>query len=199
MSLRGLATTLYELGNLGRMSRSGLYQFLYEDFESVAEHSYKVAIISYFLGKQMKVDTAKILLLAIFHDCAETRTGDVNWIQKPYVSCNEEAVVADQMQPTGKLAEEVVTAVREYKDKHSVEAKIVKDADYIEYFMSLRILEMKGNKEATKRLGYETADLKFMYTNEGKKLLKAVLATDPDEWTRVAHKRTMKEYKKKVH
>lgn len=198
MSRKGLAITLYELGNLSRVSRSGLYQFLYEDFESIAEHSYKVALIAYFLGKQLKADTSKILLIALFHDCAETRTGDGNWIQKPYIKTDEAAAIRDQLGLVGKDGEEAIKAVGEYKTRDTVEAKIVKDADYIEYFMSLKILEMKGNKEATKRIGYETADLKFMYTKEGKALLKSVLATDPDEWTRVAHNQTMKEYKKKV-
>lgn len=198
MSKNGLAITLYELGNLGRVARSGLYQFLYEDLESVAEHAHKVAIIGYFLGKMMKADTAKIMLMAIFHDSAETRTGDGNWIQKPYVKHDEEAAISDQLSLVGSMADEIKKEVKEYKERQSVEAKIVKDADYIEYFMSLKILEMKGNKEATKRIKYETVDLKFMHTKEGKVLLREVLETDPDEWTRITHHQTMREYKKKV-
>ncbi|MDQ6986109.1 MAG: HD domain-containing protein [Candidatus Dojkabacteria bacterium] len=194
-----LSNLLFELSNLDRIPRTGLYQFLYEDFESVASHSYKVALISFLLAKELELNIEKVLVIALFHDIAEIRTGDSNWINKPYVNGDEEAALNDQLNNfPDSSRENIKTVLDDYKKKDSIESKIVKDADYIEYFMSLKLLDMKGNKEAEKRLDYETKDLKFMRTDIGKDLLKNILKTDPNEWTRNIHNNTMKVYKKKI-
>ena len=197
--LPNLANLLYELSNLDRVPRSGLYQFLYEDVESISQHTCKVAMIAYFMAKELDLDPGKVLLMAIFHDSMETRTSDSNWIQKQYVEQNEKKATEDQLQVLDEATQtEIKEAITNYKERKTPEAKVVKDADYIEYFMTLKTEEMKGNREATKRLQYETVNLDFLYTDLGKKLLKEVLKTDPNGWTRTDHHKTMKQYKKQV-
>lgn len=193
MNTNNISLLLYELSNLNRVPRSGLYQFLYEDFESIAAHSFKVAVIAYFLARMMNLETGEVLLMALFHDCEETRTGDSNQIQKSYLNQDEEKAFSDQIKGIdAKLTEELIAMREKYKAKESEAAKVVKDSDYIEYFMSLKILSMKGNKEAMERIKYEMKNLDFMYTKVGKEVLKRVLETDPNEWTRSNHKGTMK-------
>jgi putative hydrolase of HD superfamily len=199
MKTKSLVNYLFEITNLDRVPRTGYYQFLYEDFESIASHSYKVAVIAYFLAKSLGLNEERVVVIALFHDTEETRTGDSNWIQKPYLKQDEGKSFSDQTSPLSKsLISDLVLLKKEYKEKKSDEAQIVKDADYIEYFMGLKILSMKGNREADKRLEYETKTLDFMYTKLGKQVLKEVLKTDPNGWTRVNHKGTMKKYIKRA-
>lgn len=199
MNTKSLVNYLFELLNLDRVPRTGYYQFLCEDFESVASHSYKVAVIAYFLAKSLGLNAGKAVVTALFHDSEETRTGDSNWVQKPYLKQDESKSFSDQTALLSKnLTSNLVLLKKEYKQKKSDEAQVVKDADYIEYFMGLRILSMKGNREADKRLKYETKNLDFMYTKLGKQVLKEVLKTDPNEWTRVNHKGTMRKYIKRT-
>jgi len=199
MNTKSLVNYLFEIANLGRVSRSGYYQFLYEDFDSVASHSYKVAVIAYLLANSLDLDADKAVVIALFHDSQETRTGDSNWIQKPYLKQDEYKCFSDQIKFLGKnLLSKLVSLHKEYKQKNSKEAQVVSDANYLDYYMSLRILSMKGNREADKRLEYETKNLDFMYTKLGKQVLKEVLKADPNEWTRVSHKGTMKKYIKRA-
>lgn len=199
-----LPNLLYELSNLQMIQRSGISQFLFEDFESLAEHHYKVIFIAYFLAQKLmakgkNLDMKKVLVMAIFHDANETRTGDSNWIQKPYLTQDEEKATREQFGDIDKpLSGELLEILEEYEERKSLESHVVKDADYIEYFICLRQLEVKGNKEATERIRYETKQLGFLYTNEGKALLREVLAVDPNEWTRKNHLGTHKSYTQKA-
>lgn len=45
--------------------------------ESVADHSYNVAIISMVISDLQKLDTQKVLKMALLHDLAEVITGDL--------------------------------------------------------------------------------------------------------------------------
>jgi len=188
-----IAKVLYELSNLNHIPRSGLIQFCFEDFESIAVHSYKVSFIAYFLAQIIGADLQKVLTMALFHDASETRVGDSNWIQKKYIKRDEKAAVTDQyVDLPSKIKDGLVSTIREYEERQSLESKIVKDADYIAYFITLKELALKGNQEAITRLEYETVNFDYLFNEESKVLLKEVLSTDPNSWTRELHKGTLK-------
>ena len=189
-----LTDLLYELSNLNHIPRSGLVQFCFEDFESIAVHSYKVAFIAYFLAGQKGANREQVLTMAIFHDATETRVGDSNWIQKKYIKRDEAQALQDQYQYIApELKKDLLSNLNEYELRLSTEAKIVKDADYLAYFLTLKELEVKGNLEAKRRLEYETKQLDFLFFAESKQLMQSILETDPNNWTRNLHKGTMKE------
>ena len=48
-----------------------------ENPESVAEHSWRVAVIAYFFTKEEGLDPYKCATMAVFHDIAETRVWDI--------------------------------------------------------------------------------------------------------------------------
>jgi putative hydrolase of HD superfamily len=181
--MQDLVDFFYELGTLRRMQRSYNLNIL-QDTESVAEHSHRVSIIAYLLAKKVGVDPYKTLLMAIFHDIAETRTGDSNWVQKSYLKQDEEKATKSQLKLMDDLGIELEEILIEYKKRESLESQVAKDADYLDYFLSLRELAMTGNIEAERRLNSENTSLDHMYTDEGKKLAKMIKETDPTEWTR---------------
>jgi len=73
----------------------------------------------------------KTLSMGLFHDLAEARTGDLDFVAKHYTQSNEEAAVKDQFnfEPFGG---DLVSLVSEYEERMSPEAKCAKDADSLE-------------------------------------------------------------------
>lgn len=192
--LQKLVDLFFEMGVLRRMKRS-YHLMLLEEAESVAEHSHRAMIVAYFLGRLAKADAAKAALMAGFHDMAETRTGDSDWVQKQYLQQNEEKARKAQFEGLGELADELNDIIKEYKKRETLEAKLAKDADYIEFFMSIKELAWKGNTEAKYRLNSENTAIEHLYTTEGKKLARLVKKADPTAWTRQDLVETHKKYR----
>lgn len=66
-----LASELKKIPRKGWMSKVGI-----EHPESVADHSYGTAIMAMVMSDSQKLDTGKILKMALLHDLAESITGD---------------------------------------------------------------------------------------------------------------------------
>ena len=93
MELKAIADFLFEVGMLKRTPRSG-FQFLGTGKETVAEHSLRCAVIGYTLSRMSdKSDTSRVVLMCLFHDLVEARTGDLNYVNKRYVIADEKSAV----------------------------------------------------------------------------------------------------------
>lgn len=96
--LSAVARFLYEAGTLKQTKRTGWWMAGVRDPESVAEHSWRTALLASVIAKLEGADPAKAAFLAVWHDSQETRTGDVNHLGKKYApSADPEAVTADQV------------------------------------------------------------------------------------------------------
>ena len=78
--------------------------------------------------------------------------------------------------PFGK---EILKLFTEEQDKKTLEAKLVKDADNLEWVVTLRSEEVKGNIKAK---NWIKSAVKRLKTPSGRKLGKVLLATHPDSW-----------------
>jgi len=165
-----------------------------QDVESVAEHSQRTIIIAYLLAKKSGVDPYKTMLMAAFHDLPESRTGDSNWHQKEYVTVNEEKAWNKQLRLMGKESTEVKKLIKEYYERKSPESRLAKDADNIDYVLSIKELALQGNEEAKRRLRNGTSIMNLIYTNIGKSVMSEVLKSKPNEWYQKDRKRTHKKY-----
>ena len=93
--MKFLAKFLFETGMLKRTPRSGL-QFLGSGSESVAEHSFRVIMIAYTLAHMdASADESRVLKMALVHDILESRTGDLNYVNKKYLTVDEEKAAQD--------------------------------------------------------------------------------------------------------
>ncbi|MBI2641771.1 HD domain-containing protein [Candidatus Roizmanbacteria bacterium] len=63
-------------GKLKWLKRSGWLNHMMPEPESVAEHTYRVAILSRILAKMLGLNEEKLTVMAIFHDLAEGVLGD---------------------------------------------------------------------------------------------------------------------------
>src|SRR5688572_21870065 len=96
--MKDIIKFLYEIGSLRKIARSHRQTLLTDDLsDNIASHSYRVAMIGYFLAKLEKADTGKVVLMCLFHDTGEARSGDINAIQKRYVKVFDDEIIVDQL------------------------------------------------------------------------------------------------------
>lgn len=169
---------LFEVGILAKTPRSGFY-FLGSGSQSVAEHINRVSFIGFVLASMRKeVDSDKILKMCLFHDLAESRTSDLNHLHQKYAFTQEDRVIDDiaKSLPFGK---EIQTLIEEYEQRKTAEAILAKDADTLEYLLSVKEQQDTGNDRAKALLPEIVKRLK---TPEGKRLAKKIQRTDSDRW-----------------
>src|SRR3989344_3462984 len=159
------ADFLYEAAVLKRLKRTG-WQILGENEESVAEHSYMVAVISYVVAKQLHADVGRVLSLSLFHDFSEVRVGDVYKLADCYVNVDEMQAAKDAFAGSPN-PEELTGFFLEYENEKTKESKIVHDADTLALCIELKQLVEKGNKHAKQWL---KANKKALRLSESRKL-----------------------------
>ncbi len=174
----GLADFIYEAGILDRTQRSGFW-FLGTGKQNVAAHSYRTTVIAYALAQmEENADEHKVLTMALFHDFAEARISDLNYVHQKYVEVDEESAIEDAFGQVS-FGEEVKKELSELEAKESLEAQIVKDADNLELLAMLRDEQEKGN-ERTK--DWIVTLLERLKTDNGKKLAQQLMERHPDDW-----------------
>jgi len=176
--MKDIANFLFEVGILKNTPRSG-YQFLGTGSESVAEHSFRVAIIAYLLAKnEPKADTQKVLLMSLFHDFHEARTGDHNYVNKRYVAVDEDRAVRDMAKEL-PFGQEIVSLIDEFNSGETLEARLSQDADQLDFILELKRQLDLGNKSAAEWLRYS---VKRLITDYAKKLADEITNTDSSDW-----------------
>ncbi|MCX8172523.1 MAG: HD domain-containing protein [Archaeoglobaceae archaeon] len=111
---------IHEVGSLKLTPRSGWLKIGIENPESVADHSFRTAMIAFLLAKKSGENLENCLksaFLALIHDLHETRTTDLHRIAKRYVKIDNE-----------KLEDEMMDFSLESLDVE----KYVEDADKLE-------------------------------------------------------------------
>lgn len=169
---------LFEVGMLKKTPRTG-YQFLGSGHETVAEHSFRTAIIGYILADQIhEADSRKTVLMCLFHDLHEARTGDQNYVNKRYNQIDEKSAVKDLTQNT-PFRDEIVELIDEFDKGESIESRLARDADQIDLIMELKQQKDLGNRYASDWLYYAQ---KRITTDNAKKLVQKILETDSADW-----------------
>jgi len=183
--LSAVARFLYEAGTLKQTRRTGWWMAGVRDPESVAEHSWRTALLATIIAKLEGADPARAAYLAVWHDSQETRTGDVNHLGKKYSSdADPRAVTDDQVAGMPEvLASAVREIVAEYEAKESPEAICARDADKLECMIQGVEYKAQGYANAQRWIDNSRGRLVTKSANE---LADAVLATGSLEWLRAA-------------
>ena len=173
------ADFVFEAAALNRLYRTG-WQILGTGLsqESVAGHSFLVCVISFLLSIDMKVDREKVLLMGLFHDFEEARTGDVYKLADLYTITDKKKAVKDSFSPL-KNSKHMLSLVEEYNKGISIEAKLVHDADTLALCVVLKQLMENGNVNAGEWLD---SNLKSLKTLPGQKLGKIIKKTNSQNW-----------------
>lgn len=172
---------LYEVGCLRFLQRNWR-QFLNADFSNETEHSFRVIWIAMILASYENVkDIGKVVQMALIHDVGESRSGDVHYISRLYTSRDEELAVEDVFGGT-VVANDMIALWKEYEERKTIEAKIVKDADNLDVEFELKEQEAKG--ETLRKYWFDARQrvYKNLYTKSAKKMWKEIQDSSPHDW-----------------
>ncbi|WP_430792031.1 HD domain-containing protein [Actinoplanes sp. G11-F43] len=172
----------YEVGALKRTTRSGWPLARMANRESVADHSFRTAVIAMTLAATSGADPDRAATLALLHDLPEARLGDLHHLARRYLNGPKpfQQVVEDQTATLPPAAREVIRArAAEWQSRESPEALIARDADILDSILHVR--ESLGDRPDLQNrwLTYLAASLT---TDEARSLLTEITTTDPDDW-----------------
>ncbi len=172
-----LADFLFEVGMLRKTPRTG-YQFLGTGSESVADHSYRVAVLGYVLADMAKADMAHTVFMCLFHDLHEARTADFNYVNQMYNKSSRNKALRHTLAGTG-LENKIFPHWEELEKGESIESLLAQDADQIDFILNLKEEHDMGNPYAA---SWMESALKRLRTEQGKELAATISKTDHKDW-----------------
>lgn len=178
--MKEIARFLFEVGHLKRVPRSGWYVAGVHSPESVAEHSFRVGWIAYFLAREEGADPARAMMMGLAHDIHEARIGDHHKMAKGYldVKAIEPRVFGDQVDRLPQK-EELIALHDEFLAGETVEAKVALDADRLE--CAFQGLEYDSEGHPTCRRFYVNAGPRLL-TDAGRALYKTLTEQEAKDW-----------------
>jgi putative hydrolase of HD superfamily len=116
--------------------------------------------------------------MCLVHDLAEARTGDLNTVQKTYVTADEVKALEDttRLLPFGSS---ITKLIKEFNANHSIEAQLAHDADQLALVLELKYLS---------DIGYAPPDtwlppvLNRIKTEVAIKIAQSIMETHRDDW-----------------
>ena len=173
-----IADFLFEVGMLRKTPRSG-FQFLGSGCESVAEHILRTLYIGYVLCKMdPEADERKVLRLCLMHDLPEARTGDLNYVNKKYVTVDEKKAVRELAEPLF-FGAEIEESIDEFNERETKEALLARDADQLSLILQLKECGDLGNRYSREWIRFAVLRLT---TENARKLAEEILDTDSSHW-----------------
>jgi putative hydrolases of HD superfamily len=144
-----LVSELKKIPRKGWISKVGI-----EHPESVADHSYGTAIMAMVLSDSQKLDTGKILKMALLHDLAESITGD--FMPEEISKENKTVVEDDAMKEIlsklpDNLAEQYEIIWQEYKQAITKESVLLHEIDKLE--MAIQAAKYSSEGFSNEKLG----------------------------------------------
>jgi putative hydrolase of HD superfamily len=130
------------IGKLKTTPRTGWVRRGVPRYESVADHSWRVATLSLLLfGRDDNIDANKCIQMALVHDLAECIVGDIapddnvskaDKEQMEHDAMEKIALTLGQSCPNNEARQRVLDLFQEYEQRETKEAKAVKDLDLLD-------------------------------------------------------------------
>jgi putative hydrolases of HD superfamily len=171
-----------EAGTLKRVKRSGWWMTGAPGEESVADHSFRCAVIGYVLAKMEKADPYKVILMALFNDIHESRIGDSHKVAHRYLNVRpaEKKAFREQMKGLPGFLEKELSGMRdEYDSQKTLESRISRDADILECLIQAKEFLDMGFRKAEK---FFKEGPKHLETKSAKSLWKTAEKWDSSLW-----------------
>jgi len=171
-----------EAGALKRVKRSGWWMTGAPREESVAEHSFRCAVIGYVLARMEKADPYKAVMMSLFNDIHEARTGDLHKVAHRYLDVRpaEKKAFREQAKCLPEFLALELSAMRdEYDEQKTPEGVIARDADILECLIQAKEFLDMGFTKAKKFFIKAPGHLR---TQSAKRLWKKVKTWDSGAW-----------------
>jgi len=171
-----------EAGMLKRVGRSGWWVLGIKDVESVADHSFRCAVIGYILARMEGVEPYKVLMMTLFNDIHEARINDLHKMAQRYVDAEkaEDMAFDEQIAPLPKVMKKELGGMRsEYRKQKTKESVISRDADILECLIQAKEYQEHGFREAHK---FTKKAPKALRTKSAKALWAKAKKTSLNRW-----------------
>ncbi|WP_435209305.1 HD domain-containing protein [Micromonospora sp. bgisy143] len=177
----GAMRFIFEAGVLKRAARTGWWFAGVKQPESIAEHSFRTALIGMMLAAMEGADPARVSMLCTLHDTQETRITDIPHIAKRYLTALPNTVVtADQVAGCPPPVVDVIrAAVAEYEAGETLDAVVARDADKLECLVQAVEYRHQGIDNVQRWIDSSRAALK---TASAQRLADAALNGQPLAW-----------------
>ena len=159
MNAQAILDFIEEIGVLKNLPRTGWRFRGIKDAESVADHCYRVSLLSMILAdvlaeQDVPLDVEKVMRLALLHEVAEARIGDLPFPALEYIpeevkKTGEQAAVESMFEHFGPLQKKYMQLWDEFEEGTSIEGKLVRAADKLE--LMIQVLEYE-------KIGYRSLD-----------------------------------------
>lgn len=150
-----LIDLILEIGKLKEILRTGWVKKGIKNSESVADHSYGVAILAMLLSPQLKINVNKTIEMALIHDLGEIKIGDIIWekgklvvgLQKDKHQNEEDAI--KELFLENPSFNEYIDLWKEFESQQTPESKAVKLFDKLDMLIQAYSYEKrKLNRES---------------------------------------------------
>ncbi len=172
-----------EAGMLKRVKRSGWWVLGAKDGESVADHSFRCAVIGYILARMEGVPPYKVLLMSLFNDMHESRLTDLHKMAQRYFPGAREAETRAFREQTATLPpdmREELSALRgDYDRQETSESLVARDADILECLVQAREYQEQGYSEAVRFMKKAPT---FLRTRSAIELWEVVKSSSLNDW-----------------
>lgn len=181
-NIKKIMQFISEAGMLKNIKRSGWQVLGIRSGETVAEHSFRCAVIGYILAGMEGVSSYKVVMLTLFNDIQESRITDLHKMAQRYINTDsaEDRCFMEQIENLpDKLRKELTKLHEEYRKQKTKESIIARDADILECLIQAREYYGQGFKKAiefTKRAPH------FLKSDSAKKLWQFAKNNDITSW-----------------
>ena len=159
MNAQAVLDFIEEIGVLKNLPRTGWRFRGIKDAESVADHCYRVSLLSMILADVLTeqgvlLDVEKVMRIALLHEIAEARIGDLPFPALKYIpeevkEAGERAAIESMFERFGPLQQKYIQLWDEFERGASIEGKLVRAADKLE--LMIQVLEYE-------KIGYRSLD-----------------------------------------
>ena len=149
--------------NLKKISRQGWMDKLsLENPESVADHSYSMAMMGMVISDLENYNSEKILKMILLHDLSESKIGDhtSSQVNKEKKNKLENDAFNEIIKNLPDLIKSQYLQIwQEYQEKKSPESKIVHQIDKLEMALQAKIYEKDGHSQEKLESFFESAKI----------------------------------------
>lgn len=156
------------VGRLKRVPRTGWVIRKVENVESVADHMYRMALMTFLVQQNDSLKRDRCMKIALVHDLAESLVGDIapaDGISKEEKHRREkeamDKIISLVSEDVGK---EIYALWEEYETQSSEEAKLVKDLDRFEMVLQAFEYEQLEKRPGQLQDFFESTKGKFQHS-----------------------------------
>lgn len=171
-----------EAGMLKQVQRSGWSVLGIKHSESVADHSFRCAVIGYILAHMENIDPYRVLLMTLFNDIHESRIFDLHKMAQRYIDGRkaEDKSFYEQVKSLpSSIRTELTDMRKEFLAQITKESIVARDADVLECLVQAREYQAHGFREAVKFMKKAPEVLK---TKSARKLWNLAKVIDINNW-----------------